>query len=491
MEYDLDSPLVINVPEQGRICFPGRLTTTSYVLLEQEDWFEDEIRFVRTLLRPGMRAVDVGANFGVYAVAIARAVGPEGRVWAFEPTPETAAYLERTLALNGCSNATLIRAAVSDHEGTVHLAIGAQPELNEIVRDALPASGSVAVPAVTLSDMSEQHGWGDVDFLKLDVEGHELQAVSGGVRFLAARSPLMMFEIKAGAQVDFGALGPLAEMNYAFYRLVPALQALVPFDAEAPVDAYQLNLFACKPDRAASLAAAGLLARADEPAPSVDVAAWERFIAGAPYIDGLASEPLAKPGFFASSGDKAYFRALCAYAGSRDARLSAGARHAHLHSAMAQAEEALRGRDRLTRMLSCARVAADLGLRERAVDHLRQAYARLKAWPDQRPSEPFLAPSLRFERLAAPSDASGWLSCAVRETLEKLREFSSLFGGEGTFELLEPVLQSRFHSAESERRCQLVRMKAGLQAGPLPSPLLCRRSEEHLNPQFWCPSGAG
>ena len=66
---------------------PAHLTT--YVLLEQEDWFEKEIAWVRSALLPGMRAVDIGANYGVYCVGRARAVGTAGRVWAYEPSART------------------------------------------------------------------------------------------------------------------------------------------------------------------------------------------------------------------------------------------------------------------------------------------------------------------------------------------------------------------------------------------------------------------
>src|SRR5690348_11604539 len=110
-----DAPLVLNIRGNARICFPGPLDkTTRYVLLEQEDWFEDEIRFVRRWLRAGMRALDVGAAFGVYTVAMAQAVGDSGRVFAFEPTPDTAQFLERNLSLNELRNVALIGAAVSD-----------------------------------------------------------------------------------------------------------------------------------------------------------------------------------------------------------------------------------------------------------------------------------------------------------------------------------------------------------------------------------------
>ena len=58
----------IVVPDQVQLM-------TTYVLREQEDWFEDEIKFLRSYLRAGMHAVDIGANYGLYALSIARCVG--------------------------------------------------------------------------------------------------------------------------------------------------------------------------------------------------------------------------------------------------------------------------------------------------------------------------------------------------------------------------------------------------------------------------------
>lgn len=72
------SGLTIHVPDSPRVL-------TSYVLLEQETWFEDEVEFVRRYLQPGESAVDVGANFGIYITAMAERVGPAGTIFAFEP----------------------------------------------------------------------------------------------------------------------------------------------------------------------------------------------------------------------------------------------------------------------------------------------------------------------------------------------------------------------------------------------------------------------
>ena len=56
---------------------------TPYVVLEQEDWFEDEIRFVRDFLEPGMRAVDIGANYGIYTRRIQDPTATVNVWWQF------------------------------------------------------------------------------------------------------------------------------------------------------------------------------------------------------------------------------------------------------------------------------------------------------------------------------------------------------------------------------------------------------------------------
>jgi FkbM family methyltransferase len=250
--------LTLNVRGGARICVPRSLEhITTYVLLEQEDWFEDEIRFLRRWLRPGMRALDVGASYGVFAASIAKGVTPSGRVWAFEPTPQTARLLKRTLELNRFTQVHLVKQAVADRTGKVAFSLNPSSEMN-----AIDAGGAQAeVPCTTLDRAAQAYAWNDLDFVKLDVEGAELAAIAGGEELFSRLSPLVMLEIKAGSYADTRALQPLAAAGYETYRLLPAALVLVPFDPQGQVDSFQLNAFACKPDRAEQLAAQGLLSR--------------------------------------------------------------------------------------------------------------------------------------------------------------------------------------------------------------------------------------
>ncbi|MBK7673942.1 MAG: hypothetical protein IPJ27_03790 [Candidatus Accumulibacter sp.] len=55
----------LTMVDEVRVVVPDSLDLiTPYVLLEQQDWFEDEIKFLRHLLQPGQKVIDIGANYG-------------------------------------------------------------------------------------------------------------------------------------------------------------------------------------------------------------------------------------------------------------------------------------------------------------------------------------------------------------------------------------------------------------------------------------------
>jgi FkbM family methyltransferase len=486
-EKQLGASLVLNMAGGMKICVPAALDhITTYVLLEQEDWFEDEIRFVRRFLRPGMRAVDVGANFGVYTLALAGAVGADGKVWAFEPTPLTADFLERSLALNVCAQVVLKRSAVSARSGTVAFSVTNNPELNAIATAGNSSSDVISVPAVTLDEIAVQEGWMGIDFVKLDVEGHELEAIEGGSAFFRSNSPLLMFEIKAAEGIDLGVLDPLGDLGYEFYRLLPGPLILFPFDRDEPVDGYQLNLFACKPDHAQRLAEDGLLVqRAPSEVSPPSMEAWAKYARQAPYSSELAARWPAKSGFFTSATDKGYLQGLAAFADSRDSAKSSAERCGLLELARARIGEAASESESIARKLSFARVAWELGERESAVRALQEAADRFEMNGAQALAEPFLAPSARHERIFTSGRPLEWLRCAINEQLDRIRTYSSRYAVDNSLALLRPIIEEPFRAPETDRRWQLARMAAGVQAGPQVTALLAKHSDENLNPKFW------
>ena len=233
----------IRVAGDLEVAVPSRVNLmTPYVLLEQEDWFEDEIGFVRRCMAPGMRALDIGANYGLYTLALARAVGPTGRVWAVEPASTTAAFLSESVTLNGLQQVTVLQLALSDRDGLARLRLDDNAELNSLT--AGEGHGE-EVRLTTLENLAAATGCSALDFIKLDAEGEEERIVSGGSGFLSRDNPLVMFEIKHGDKLNLGLVQALGTLGYSTYRLVPGPGVLVPWDPQAGTDAFPPNLFAC------------------------------------------------------------------------------------------------------------------------------------------------------------------------------------------------------------------------------------------------------
>jgi FkbM family methyltransferase len=470
----------------ARIRVPNALDQiTPYVLLEQEDWFEDEIRFVRAYLEPGAHALDIGANFGVYTVAMAQAVGAQGSVQAFEPTPDTAAALRATVAENDARQVRVHQLAVSDRAGTARLSLHAESELN-----ALGTGGEgIEVQTTTLDELAAEQHWPRLDFVKIDAEGHEPQVIAGGTRLFREHSPLVMFEVNAGGRIDFTAVERFADLGYDPYYLLPGPLLLAPFNPRQPPEPFLLNLLCCKPDRAQAVARRGLLA--PRPAPCdlsarAAQAAWAKLRGAMPYTSALSLAWPRGPNWFTKPDAKSYLEGLFLYAWSRTVQVDTGQRLGLLMNAYARVAEAAAKRATLPRLLTQARLSWELGRRAEALGALRLAAGRVDAEADSIRREPFLPPLPRYEQVRPGKPVSEWVTCVLAEALEKLGAFSSMFTGTSSLPIVESIAHSALRSPEMERRRQLMRMRAGLQAGPQPSALLAARSEDNLNPQYWC-----
>ena len=135
--------------------------------------------FYRYSPEPGDTIIDVGAGDGLDSFVFSRAVGPGGRVLAVEAHPSTFALLELTCRLNNLANVIPCQRAVMDRTGTVTMVEEASHrDLFSIANDGT-GSGAANVAASTLDDLCREHDVARVDFLKMNIEGAERQAVEG------------------------------------------------------------------------------------------------------------------------------------------------------------------------------------------------------------------------------------------------------------------------------------------------------------------------
>jgi FkbM family methyltransferase len=447
---------------------------TTYVILEQEKWFEKETAFLARWLRPGMTAIDIGANLGVYSLPIARLVGPKGQVFSYEPASETRRLLATSKARNGADNLNIIAAALSDGEREGHLVLGSSSELNTLDGSG---PGGESVRITSLDAEEEARNWGTIDFIKIDAEGEEERILAGAGSFFAKRSPLVMFEVKAVAKQNENLPSAFTAMGFGLYRLLAGAPVLVPVGVDELLDSYELNLFAAKPDRAAALADEGLLVDA-VPAWTPDDAARARaleFFRAQPFAPIFAQLPGG-----AAATEPAYRDALAGYAMWRSADLSLPERYAALGFACDTLTTLCEKQASLSRLSTLARLTWEMGQRAISVGALKMVADVLKRGTG-RIVEPFWPANPRFDRIVPGPNVVEWFVVAALEQLEQTAFHSSMFGSSGVD--LDWLSRQPLVCAEIERRRILQRARTGQKTqGP---PRLLAPAPDHLNADSW------
>ncbi len=165
----------------------------------RDEHFEDAFRRdVLAALRPGMTVLDIGANFGYYTVLFAQAVGPAGKVVAFEPNPTMLTELRHNLALNHFANVIVQPVALSDHEGDLEFCCpvpGREGHGSLKPNESFTVQQTIRVHCRPLDAVCEELRLPGVDLIKLDAEGAEMLVFKGAERLLSGpRRPLLFFE---------------------------------------------------------------------------------------------------------------------------------------------------------------------------------------------------------------------------------------------------------------------------------------------------------
>ena len=175
----------------------------------------------RGRLREGARVFDVGAHQGVVAMMLADLVGAAGQVVAVEATPHNAETAARNARMNGLAQLHIVHAAGAETPGTLHFS----PRMNGHV--ATRDEASLEVRAVTIDELTAEHGGPDVLFI--DVEGYELHVLRGARETLEAHRPDLFVEVHSAAGLErFGDADDLLAL------IPPGYEILVSRTEEGP-----------------------------------------------------------------------------------------------------------------------------------------------------------------------------------------------------------------------------------------------------------------
>jgi len=165
---------------------------------------------------PGNTVMDIGANIGEWTLRMANKVGSTGCVYSFEPIPVINQSLNKTLRINNLSQVILSQVALDscsgDSEFTIpldenNLAIHGESRLgseegNWNIYTDVKKTTSIKVKTITLDQFSSEQSMNRLDFVKIDVEGKEVQVLEGGQETFSRFTPALILEVGCEEEKD-------------------------------------------------------------------------------------------------------------------------------------------------------------------------------------------------------------------------------------------------------------------------------------------------
>jgi FkbM family methyltransferase len=183
---------------------------------------------LKEILKSGMICIDIGSNIGYYALLERKIVGREGKVIAIEPSFINFHYLKRNLAINKFDDIETYNYAISNFDGEcIFLHNKSHSNLSKILSKDIEKSSESLVFRITckrLDTFLKEHSLKNINFIRMDVEGHEVEIISGAYQTIRAFKPILFIEVHKdilGLEKTVKLLKTLEKLGYTKCIYVP------------------------------------------------------------------------------------------------------------------------------------------------------------------------------------------------------------------------------------------------------------------------------
>jgi FkbM family methyltransferase len=169
----------------------------------------DLVRCYSKQINAGATVLDIGANIGAHTLPLARATGPTGRVIAVEATSYAIGKLRTNLSLNpelqfrvAPVHALLVANSADSAESHIYSSwpLNDQGTTHPVLSGALKSVGAARI--CTVDQLVTEMSLPSVDFVKLDVDGHELSVLRGAAKTVEAYHPRIIMEMAPYCHAD-------------------------------------------------------------------------------------------------------------------------------------------------------------------------------------------------------------------------------------------------------------------------------------------------
>jgi FkbM family methyltransferase len=180
--------------ESGIMLWLGGNSTIDNSIIDTGSWEPKTTDLIKQIVKRNDTVIDIGANIGYFTILFAKLVGNEGAVYAFEPTNKYFKFLKDNVLINELSNVRIFNKGLSDKNGemeifiddssaTIHQPIASDIKDKEIIR------------LMTLDEFVVEHDLKAINFIKIDIDGHEPFVLDGAINSIRIFKPVIILEI--------------------------------------------------------------------------------------------------------------------------------------------------------------------------------------------------------------------------------------------------------------------------------------------------------
>jgi len=459
------------------ICIPGSVhDLVSYVLIEQETWFEPELNFLMDASSYFKRAIDISALYGIYSLPLSAKLD---KIFVFESSPVTTWYLKHSIEKNEISNISIISRSNTD---PISEKTNKRPATDHITS------------SFNLDESSKLFSLDNIDLVIINLGGNEKNVLTNAKDFLNANQPLIMHRRHNEERINKNIIDTLKASDYDCYYLVPGINILAPLENISSLESSTTNFFFCKSVTAKKLELLGLLAASltevnDNSSNAEDIKdnitkllneAFDKY----PY-GKLLSSNWSYDYIEEQTAASHYQKSLYYYFQAHDNKLDATQRIVYLMEAFNALSESMQTQAGLPQLLSLARISIELGLNSTALQALSVILETFCSDQSMSADAPFLSPHAIFDQVDPGEQFGEWVFSSVLQTYLWTKSFSSYFMEANELQTLQGLSADPFVQARTERAKQLLSIKLGETQVTENHKVLEQETKNNLNVRFW------
>jgi FkbM family methyltransferase len=172
--------------------------TQAAIYFSKPYYERNNVDFLRRKLLPGMTFVDIGAHIGYFSLLASLLVGKAGKVISFEPERHNYSELKKNIILNKCTNIDIYNIGLSDREGFQKLYINPYNDGGHSLvefKQYKSKYSSISVGLISLDSFCVKcYPHREINFVKIDVEGHQIAVLQGMLGILTSYKPTILIE---------------------------------------------------------------------------------------------------------------------------------------------------------------------------------------------------------------------------------------------------------------------------------------------------------